>query len=231
MVLNEARDVVNNTSDRYECAAVLTLVDVVVPFHDWELFERYTPVESVTLLVELLLLLLDTALLDLVGTELLEVVCETNLLVDPDEPLGWIILPPFNGVAVVRWEFMVKIMVAFAECDKSSDDVIARRVAVVEGLISEPMGEGVDAKSSLLNEEDAEDTSVDETAPEITPAQSCDDCWEDKAHGEDNADIILVLPDDDWVLVEIGDVGTTNSLRVLLHDLVFILAAEIARKG
>jgi hypothetical protein len=65
------------------------------------LLKRNSPVESSSLLVKLLLELLNTSLFDLVGAELLEVVGKSNLLVNPDEPLGRVVLPPFNGVAVI----------------------------------------------------------------------------------------------------------------------------------
>ncbi len=71
VVLDEVGHIVNHTGDGDETAAVLGLLDIVVPLHDGELVERSTPVEAGTLLVNLLLELRNAALLDLVGTELL----------------------------------------------------------------------------------------------------------------------------------------------------------------
>ena len=84
VVLDEVADVVDDTGNGDQAATILGLVLVVVPFHDWELVERDTPVETGTLLVELLLELLDAALLDFVASELLEVVGEAELLAKPD---------------------------------------------------------------------------------------------------------------------------------------------------
>lgn len=101
VVLDEVGDVVDNTGDGNQTTAVLGLLDVFLPFHDGQLVERDTPVELGAALVDLLLQLLDTALFDLVGAELLEVVGEAELLPDPDGPFGGVVLVPFDGVAVV----------------------------------------------------------------------------------------------------------------------------------
>ena len=112
----------------------------------------------------------------------------------------------------------MEVVVALAECDKCSDDVVTRRVAVIEWLVTEPVSQGIDAESGLLDEEDSENASVDETAPPVTPAETGDKRGEDQAHKEDNLEIVLVLPDDDWIFIEVGDVCSANSLRVLLHQ-------------
>ena len=41
---------------------------------------------------------------------------------------------------------MVEIVIAFAEGDEGGEDVVTRGVTVIEGLIAEPVGEGVDAE-------------------------------------------------------------------------------------
>jgi hypothetical protein len=162
VVLDEISDIVDNTGDGNETASVLGLLNIVIPFHDGELVERSTPVEFGTLLVELLLKLLDTAFFDLVGAELLQVIGESKLLTGPDGPLGGVVLVPFDGVAVVGGELVVEVVVTFAESDQSGDDVVTGRVAVIKWLITEPVSERVDTESGLLDEEDAEDASVDE---------------------------------------------------------------------
>jgi len=101
VLLDEISDIVDDTSNSNESTAILGFGLVGLPVDDWKLLEWYTPVESLSLLVKLLLELLETTLLDFVGLELLEIVGETELLVDPDEPLGWIILVPLDGISVV----------------------------------------------------------------------------------------------------------------------------------
>ena len=113
---------------------------------------------------------------------------------------------------------MVEVVVTLSKSDESSDDVVAGRVAVIEWLVTEPMGQRVDAKGSLLNDEDAEDTSVDKTSHPVTPSKTTDEAREDHAHEDDSLDVIAMLPDNDGVIVQIGDIGTADALWVLLHD-------------
>jgi len=209
---------VDNTSNSDETTSVLGLLLVLVPVDDWELLKWDTPIEGASLLVELLLELLETTLLDLVLLELLQVVRKTKLLPDEDAPLGQVVLPPFNGVAVIGREFVVEVVVTLAKSDKGSDGVVTRRVSVVEWLVSEPMGQGVDTEGGLLNEEDTKDTGVDETTEPVSPSNTGDKHGEDHSHEDDGLDVVAVLPDDDWVVVEVGDIGTADSLWVLLHD-------------
>lgn len=218
VVLDELANVVDDTSDSDPGLAVLGLLDEVVPADNGEVLEGNAPVKGSALLVELLLLLLETALLDLVVGELLEVVGETELLPHPDAPLGRVILPPLNSVTEIAGELVVEVVVTLTKGDESSDDVVPGRVAVVEGLVAEPVGKRVDAEGSLLDEEDTEDTAVDEATSIVTPAETANKGRDDEGHGDDALDVVLVLENDDGVLVEIGDVGTADSLGVLLHD-------------
>ena len=109
-------------------------------------------------------------------------------------------------------------MIALAQCHKGSDNVISGRVAVVKGLVAEPVSERVDTESRLLNEEDAKNTSIDETAHPVTPAITSDKHWEDQAHECNSLEIISVLPDDNRIIVEIRNIRPTDTLWVLLHD-------------
>jgi hypothetical protein len=71
VVLDEVGDVVNDSSNGNEGLSVLGVGYEVIPVDNRELLQGDTLVEGGTLLVELLLQLLDTALLDLVLAELL----------------------------------------------------------------------------------------------------------------------------------------------------------------
>ena len=99
--IDEVSDIVNDAGNCDETTAVADLVNIVIPLNNWQLLKWYTPVELGALLVELLLLLLDTALLDFVGAELLQIVGQTQLAPEGNRPLGGIILVPFDSVAVV----------------------------------------------------------------------------------------------------------------------------------
>ena len=218
VVLDERGDVMYDTSNADKSAAVLGLVNVVVPLHDRERIDGGTPIKPAALLVDLLLLLLNATLFDLVAAELLEVGGEAKLLPGPDRPLGWVVLVPLDGVAVVRWELVVEVVVTLAESDESGDQVVTWRVAVVKWLVTEPVSERVDTESSLLDEEDSEDTGVDEATEPVTPAETSDESWEDQTHEDDDLEVVTVLPDDDWVLVQVRNIRATNSLWVLLHE-------------
>lgn len=203
VVLDEVAHIVNNTGDSHESAAVLGFGLVGVPVDDGELLERNTPVESLSLLVELLLQLLETTLLDFVLLELLEIIGESELLPDPDRPLRRVILMPFDSIAVVRWEFVVEVVVTLTESDESGDNVVTRRVAVVEWLVTKPMGQRVDAEGGLLDEEDSENSGVDESTLPVSPSKTSDKAREDHAHENDRLDIVAMLPDNHWIIVQI----------------------------
>jgi hypothetical protein len=218
VLVDEVGDIVDNTGNSDQTAAVLSLLNVVVPLNNRELLKGNTPVELGALLIDLLLELLNTALLNLVGTELLEVGGEAELAPEPDGPLGRVVLVPLNGVAVVGGELVVEVVVTLTKSDESSDDVVPGAVAVVERLVTEPVGQRVDAEGGLLDEEDAEDTGIDEATHPVTPKETSNSRGEDETHEDDDLDVVLVLPDNDGVLVEVGDVGAADALGVLLHD-------------
>lgn len=218
VILDEVGDVVDNTGNGNEAAAVLGLILEVIPLHDWERLERHAPIKSGTLLIELLLQLLDATFLNFIGAELLQVVSQTELLPHPDGPFGRIVLMPFNGIAVVGWKLVMEVVVAFAKRDQCSDHMVTRRIAVVKGLISQPMGERVDAKGSLLDEEDPKDATVNEATQPIAPSKAADKGGEDKAHEEDDLEVVTVLPNHNGILIKIGNVGTADALGILLHQ-------------
>jgi len=88
---------------------------------------------------------------------------------------------------------VVEVVVSLAESDESSDDVVTRRVAVVKGLVAEPVGKGIDTESSLLNEESATEAGIDKAAKVITPAKTGNQGRKDEGKCEDPADVVCVL--------------------------------------
>jgi len=77
---------------------------------------------------------------------------------------------------------MVEVVVAFAQSDKSGDDMIARRIAVVEGLVTEPVSKTVDAEGGLLDEEDTKDARIHQATYPIVPEDAGNARREDKSH-------------------------------------------------
>lgn len=124
VIADKVADIVDNTSNGHEGLSVLGVSDEVIPVNDGELLKGSTPVEGGALLVELLLELLDTALFDLVGAELLEVVGQASPLPQDNHPLGRVVLPPLNGVSVIGRELVVEVVVALTEGDERGDDVV-----------------------------------------------------------------------------------------------------------
>jgi len=112
----------------------------------------------------------------------------------------------------------VEVVVSLTESDQSRDEVITRAVAVVERLVTEPVSQGVDAECSLLNDEDPEDACVDEATQPVIPTNTSDHGRENEAHEKDNFQVVAVLPDNNGVVIQVGDVGTADSLWILLHD-------------
>lgn len=74
---------------------------------------------------------------------------KTELLANPDDPLGRVILVPFDGVTIVHGELMVEIMITLANSRKSRDDMVAWGVLIIKGCLSEPMSKRVDTKGGL----------------------------------------------------------------------------------
>lgn len=112
----------------------------------------------------------------------------------------------------------MEVVITFAKGDKGSDVVVARRVSVIEGLVSEPVSEGVDAEGSLLNEADSKNSGVDKSTPPVAPAKASNNTRKRKGHDQYALDVVLVLPDDDRILVQVGNIGSALGLGVLLKD-------------
>lgn len=58
----------------------------------------------------------------------------------------------------------------------------------------------------MMNKDEAEDGGVDVAAAGVAPAEPGDDGGDDKAHEEEELDVVPVLPADDGALAEVGDV-------------------------
>src|SRR5271154_3188854 len=91
-------------------------------------------------------------------------------------------------------------------------------MSVIERLIAEPVGKGVDAKCGMVDKDESADTGVKESASPVTPTETSDESGEDKAHGKNNDPVVLVLHTDERIRVEIGDIGTTNTFGILFED-------------
>jgi hypothetical protein len=69
-----------------------------------------------------------------------------------------------------------------------------------------------------LDEEDAENSGINKTSFPISPAQSGNEATEYQSHENDTLNIIPVLPNNDSIIVQVGNIGTADAFRVLLQD-------------
>ena len=53
-------------------------------------------------------------------------------------------------------------------------------------------------------------TGKEETTPPVAPTETGDESGHDESHGEQKSDIVLVLPPDDLVSGQVGNVGNTD---------------------
>ena len=74
---------------------------------------------------------------------------QPDLLAHIYEPLGRVVLVPPDRVTVVHRELVVEVVVALADGSKRGDEVVARRVLVVERSLAEPVRERVHAERRL----------------------------------------------------------------------------------
>jgi len=86
-----------------------------------------------------------------------------------DDPLGRIVLVEFDGVSVVGGEFVVEVVVALAKCQQGCEDAVAGGVLISERSNAPKVSKGVDHESVVVDEDLAEEASVEEAAPEVAP--------------------------------------------------------------
>lgn len=79
----------------------------------------------------------------------LQMVSKPNLMAQPNQPLGGIVLVPLDCVTIIHGELMMEIVIAFSECYEGSQQVISRRVLVIVRRVANPMGNGIDTRRRL----------------------------------------------------------------------------------
>ncbi|KAH3665888.1 hypothetical protein OGAPHI_004077 [Ogataea philodendri] len=163
----EVGTIVNNTRDDHESLLLLGLLEESGLVPHWKLAQLRTPVELGSHSVDLLLLLLQNSLVNGVLREFLEVEGQADLRHAVNDNLGWVVLVPLQSVSVVRRELVVEVVVAFSESNQSGQDVVSWGSSVVKWLLSNPVSKRVHTESSLLNEGGSEQSSVNESSPEV----------------------------------------------------------------
>lgn len=85
-------------------------------------------------------------------------------------------------------------------------------------LLPKRVRQAVDAEGCLMNEKHAAEASVDQRAPEVTPSEIADRQGEDEPEEERNGKIVSVLEHDSFVRIEVADIDTACTTRVLLEN-------------
>lgn len=83
---------------------------------------------------------------------------ESDFVKRPNGPFCGVKMPGFDAVAVVRLEFVVKVVVAFAKGKEGHEEAVAGGAFGCVGLSADGVTEGVDAESHMMNGNDAGDT-------------------------------------------------------------------------
>lgn len=113
---------------------------------------------------------------------------------------------------------MVKVVVSLAEAEQGGDPMVAGGAPVVERLVAEVVPETVDGERALLDRHNAKNTSVDESAFPVSPAKPCDQGRHNPGEKYRYRGIVLVLPADEGVVGEVGDIGAAVFLVVLVKE-------------
>lgn len=209
MFVHERRDIMNETGNEDERAGLGLFLEAI-PGDDGKIVGGSGPLEVLSLSLDLLELHGNLALADFVIGECLEMRCEAEERHGSDEPLGGVVLIPFDGITVVHGELMVEVVVTFTDGDESGEDVVTRSVLVIERRLSEPVSEGVYAKGGVMDEDEPGSGSIKVSTFPVTPADTRDDGWDNDGHEDEEPDVVLVLPADEGVVVEIRAIGDTG---------------------
>lgn len=74
---------------------------------------------------------------------------QTKLLHSPDEPLGRIVLVPFDSISIVHRELVMEVMITLSDGDEGGDHMISGCVLVIERSLAKPVSERIDTKGRL----------------------------------------------------------------------------------
>jgi hypothetical protein len=85
-------------------------------------------------------------------------------------------------------------------------------------LLTQPVGKRIDAEGGLLDKGKSKNSSIYKTTLPITPSQPSNEHREQHPENQDDRSIVLVLPDDDGVLIQIGNIGPATVFGVLIQN-------------
>lgn len=159
---------------------------------------------------ELLQLHRVDALADLVFGERLEVGRQAEQRGCLNEPFRRIVSELPVRVSIVHRELVVEIVVALADRHERRNDMVSRRMFVIERRLTEPVRERVDAERRVMDKQQASGTGKEESAAPVAPSETGDSRGEDEAHKDEQREVVLVLPSNNLVARQVGHVGDAN---------------------
>lgn len=113
---------------------------------------------------------------------------------------------------------MVKVVVALAKGEEGSDGAVLGSALVVIGELAEGVSDAVDAEGALEHGHSASNGGDVEASSPITPTKTTDQSGEDDAGEEGEGDVVLMLPDEEGVALEVADIGLDSLLISLLEE-------------
>jgi len=210
-------DIMDSTVDDHELISLLHNLIEYFASDDWQLICGDSPVQSLLLLVQHLLLHLNLPLLDNVVIKNFEVVRLADIVKRLNDPFGGVILVKLDGVSVVIGELVVEVVVTLAKSQQGCDDTVAGGVFISKRSKTPEVSQGVHHEGVVVDEELAEHGSVVEASPEIAP-NAGDRGGEHCSHDECERAIVLVLPPDPGVGIQILNARPSNLGGVLLEE-------------
>lgn len=136
----------------------------------------------------------------------LEMAREPKHTANLDEPLRRVILIPTNSIPIIHRELVVEVMVSLSDGDKGGDHMVAGCMLVVERRLAKPVRERVHAERRVVDECQTKSACVNVAAEPVAPQKPGNDRWYNKAH-RDNEDVVpLVLPPNNSVPTEVGNI-------------------------
>ena len=224
---NVVHQIVDNDKGRaFEASAL----DVVLG-KERELLNGKSPVESAHLVFKSLLRHLQATLLDFVIGEALKIEGETQNGHNPDGPLGRIVSVPVNAVAEIVGELVVEVVVSLTKGQEGDPGGVTRRMNIREGQITNVVSQRVDAEGRLKNEDGTQDGSVEEATTPVSPTKTRNEDGQGDRQGGREEMVVLLLPSEQGVRLEIGAIGFSDRSLVLLNEQPSHVGPEESAQG
>mmetsp|Transcript_6305 Transcript_6305/g.19042 ORF Transcript_6305/g.19042 Transcript_6305/m.19042 type:complete len:280 (-) Transcript_6305:311-1150(-) len=133
-----------------------------------------------------------------------------------DDPLCRVIVIPENAVAIVVRKLVVIVVVSLAKGDQRGQNVVIGGVSRRVGLCPKSVCKRVHTEGRLMDKEHSAHACVDECAPKVVPENGGDGQRQNERKRDRDRQVVVVLPHDQLVFVEVGDVNPAAAALFLL---------------